>query len=125
MREEDESNIRGGETDMDIYRTRPDTIAIKYDKLYLAVNQLMATIGANGEVDSDHEDVSAVMDALFDIDGGAAQVSDKVTRKAYVCKHCNGIYADDPVSQCDCMEGTGQDFYVGVLEYQTPLGAKT
>jgi hypothetical protein len=24
-------------------------------------------------------------------------------RKVYICKHCEGVYADQPVSSCDCM----------------------
>lgn len=31
-------------------------------------------------------------------------------REAYVCIHCEGVYPDSPVTQCDCLEGTGHDF---------------
>jgi len=41
------------------------------DKLYHAVNTMMATLGANGEITSEHESVIDVMNALHDIDGGA------------------------------------------------------
>lgn len=44
----------------------------------------------------------------------------KVTRMAYICVHCEGVYADGPVSQCDCMKGTGRDFLVGTIEYMVP-----
>lgn len=79
MREEDGSNIRGGWTDMDLYERpttepagcNPGQTNIKYDQLYLAANRLMVIIGAVGSVDSRHDAVSAVMDALHDIDGGA------------------------------------------------------
>jgi len=26
-----------------------------------------------------------------------------VSRDAYICRYCDGVYADEPVSQCDCM----------------------
>lgn len=44
--------------------------------------------------------------------------SDITTRKIFVCKHCEGIYADSPVSQCDCLEGSGSDFIEGFAEYK-------
>ena len=27
-----------------------------------------------------------------------------ITRKIFICNYCEGIYADIPVTQCDCME---------------------
>lgn len=42
----------------------------KYDCLYAATNRLMVILGAVGTVDSQHDAVTAVMDALYDIDGG-------------------------------------------------------
>lgn len=53
----------------------------------------------------------------------ATRLGDKVgtlRRKIFVCLHCEGMYADQPVAQCDCMEGTGHDFVEGVAEYQNP-----
>jgi hypothetical protein len=47
-----------------------NTRATQQDILYHAVNQLMAEIGATGEVDSRHETVQTVMNVLHDIDGG-------------------------------------------------------
>ena len=41
-----------------------------YRPLYDAVNRLMATVGAYGEVTARHPDVTAVMDALHEIDEG-------------------------------------------------------
>lgn len=38
--------------------------------LYNAVNVMMAHLGADGEIDTRHRAVTAVMDALHDIDGG-------------------------------------------------------
>lgn len=40
----------------------------------------------------------------------------KVKRKAFICKNCEGVYADQPVTQCDCLEGA-QEFYEGVILY--------
>lgn len=37
-------------------------------------------------------------------------------RKIFICVHCEGIYADLPVSQCDCMNGSGKDFIEGLAE---------
>lgn len=48
-----------------------------------------------------------------------------VTRKAFVCIHCEGVYADDPVSSCDCMEGSGHDFIEGVIHYQAAAEVKS
>lgn len=50
--------------------------------------------------------------------------ADKITRrKIFVCEHCEGVYPDQPVSQCDCLEGSGADFVEGFAEYlmQKPL----
>lgn len=43
-----------------------------------------------------------------------------VRRKIFVCIHCDMIYPDQPVTQCDCLDGTGHDFVEGVAEYQKP-----
>lgn len=43
-----------------------------------------------------------------------------IRRKIFVCIHCDGIYADNPVSQCDCLEGSGHDFVEGIAEYKMP-----
>ena len=42
----------------------------KFRSLYDAVNTMMAHLGADGEVDTHHQSVSAVMSALHKIDGG-------------------------------------------------------
>lgn len=47
-----------------------DRLNAKYKQLYLAANWLSVIIGVAGSVDSDHGGVSALMDALYDIDGG-------------------------------------------------------
>jgi len=40
-------------------------------------------------------------------------------RKAFICKHCDGVYADEPVTQCDCLVGLeGQEFIEGIIEYK-------
>lgn len=42
----------------------------------------------------------------------------KIKRIAYICIHCEGVYPDHPVTQCDCLEGTGADFVEGIIEYE-------
>lgn len=40
-----------------------------------------------------------------------------VIRKAFICIHCECVYPDEPVTQCDCIKGTGHDFIEGKIEY--------
>jgi hypothetical protein len=42
-----------------------------------------------------------------------------IVRDIYVCIHCDCIYSE-PVSQCDCMEGSGADFVRGYAVYDMP-----
>lgn len=42
-------------------------------------------------------------------------------RKAYICKACEGVYADQPVSQCDCMPEV-DEFIEGKITYAAPQG---
>ena len=42
----------------------------KFDTLYAAANALMVEIGMDGEVDTGNPKIVAVMDALYEIDGG-------------------------------------------------------
>jgi hypothetical protein len=44
-------------------------------------------------------------------------VAKTVRRELYICIHCEGVYADEPVSQCDCLKGTGHDFVKSSCEY--------
>jgi hypothetical protein len=39
-------------------------------KLYHAINDMMCTLGAEGEISTRESEVEAVMDALHEIDGG-------------------------------------------------------
>ncbi len=49
----------------------------------------------------------------------AAQDGRVVQRKAYVCASCEGVYADDPVTQCDCVPD--EDVFIeGVITYAAP-----
>ncbi len=46
-----------------------------------------------------------------------------VRRVAWVCKYCDCVYADDQVSQCDCMGATDKKpphFIKGKIEYSQP-----
>lgn len=44
-------------------------------------------------------------------------VAQTVHRELYICIHCERVYADEPVSQCDCLKGTGHDFVKSSCEY--------
>ena len=46
----------------------------KHKALYVAVNEMMASLGAHGQIEARDERVSAVMDVLHDIDGGVYDV---------------------------------------------------
>jgi hypothetical protein len=43
----------------------------QFERLYNAVNNMLAELGANGEICSLDPKVEIVMDVLFDIDGGS------------------------------------------------------
>lgn len=43
----------------------------------------------------------------------------KVTRAIYICKSCAGAYADEPVSQCDCMPDK-RGFIKSSFTYEIP-----
>ena len=46
-----------------------------------------------------------------------------ITRRAYICKYCEGVYADEPVSSCDCLGhlgGAAPHFIKGKIEYSLP-----
>ena len=40
-----------------------------------------------------------------------------VTRKIYVCKNCDGVYADSPVTECDCQVGVKPKWYITKIAY--------
>jgi len=46
--------------------TSPETL----NALYVAVNEMMVVLGANGQITNRDNVVNRVMDALYDIDGG-------------------------------------------------------
>jgi hypothetical protein len=46
-----------------------------------------------------------------------------VRRAAFICKYCDGVYADEPVTSCDCLGYLGQKpphFIKGKIEYRLP-----
>ena len=47
------------------------------------------------------EKMVAAMQAAIDKWGQPAQETNG--RKVFVCTHCDGVYADQPVTQCDCL----------------------
>lgn len=65
-----------------------DSVPQGWNDLYVAVAHLMAHIGAHGEVDTRHEQVGAVMNALHALDGGvvckrALELHDKLHMPIY------------------------------------------
>lgn len=44
----------------------------------------------------------------------------EIERLAFICVHCEAVYADAPVTQCDCMLGSRHDFIEGVIKYILP-----
>lgn len=50
----------------------------------------------------------------------SAKILTNVHRAAWICKYCDGVYADDPVSSCDCLGADGQPpphFVEGEIKY--------
>lgn len=46
---------------------------------------------------------------------------EQITRKAYICKSCEGVITDAPTTQCDCMEEHSKGpFIEGVVIYPAP-----
>lgn len=46
-----------------------------------------------------------------------------VRRAAFICKYCDGVYADEPVTSCDCLGHLDQKpphFIKGKIEYCLP-----
>jgi hypothetical protein len=44
----------------------------------------------------------------------------KITRKVFICAYCEGIYADEPVAECDCLGGNRkpEDFIESRFSYE-------
>lgn len=57
------------------------------DKLYTAINKLMAELGAKGEITAQHPLVSDVMNVLHEIDGGVPG-SEETNEKWWWCDNC-------------------------------------
>lgn len=53
-----------------------------------------------------------------------AAYDSRVTRKVFVCAGCEGLYGDEPVSQCDCMLEPPQ-FIETTVTYQKSAAATT
>jgi hypothetical protein len=53
----------------------------------------------------------------------AVDVPRIVRRDAFICKYCDGVYADEPVTSCDCLGYLDQEpphFIKGKIEYRLP-----
>ena len=47
----------------------------------------------------------------------AVPIGSAVERKAFICKNCGSVYADEPVTECDCKVGGIHEFYEGTIRY--------
>lgn len=59
----------------------------------------------------------------LDMDAPRRSMKRLVRRAAFICKYCDGVYADKPVTQCDCLGATDQKpphFIEGKIEYRLP-----
>lgn len=45
-------------------------------------------------------------------------IENKIVRDVFVCAYCKFIYADEPVTSCDCM-GSPPRYFKGVASYDT------
>ena len=52
------------------------------------------------------------------VEGTFFPASQNVIRKAFICAGCEGVYADDPVSSCDCLQST--EWIEGQIIYSVP-----
>lgn len=46
-----------------------------------------------------------------------------VRRSAFICKYCDGVYADEPVTSCDCLghyDKNPPHFIKGEIKYRLP-----
>lgn len=50
--------------------------------------------------------------------GKNAALEGMTKRKAYICTNCEGVYADLPVSECDCQVGVESIFKKGFILYK-------
>jgi hypothetical protein len=55
-------------------------------------------------------------------EAASAAPAEMVSRKAYICKGCTVVYADEPVTRCDCMP-TKQEWIEGTILYRSASAA--
>ena len=53
----------------------PNNVDPKWEALYIAVNEMMSPLGAHGNICARDDRVTAVMDALHDLDGGVYDIT--------------------------------------------------
>jgi len=59
----------------------------------------------------------------LDMDAPRRSMKRLVRRAAFICKYCDGVYADEPVTSCDCLGYLDQKpphFIKGKIEYRLP-----
>jgi hypothetical protein len=55
------------------------------------------------------EDVPDATAWVEELRNGDLDMTPQTERDAYICKYCDGVYADDPVTRCDCLGYINQD----------------
>jgi len=67
-----------------------------------------------------HRGLTVHLKSAFECQDLSAKILTNVHRAAWICKYCDGVYADDPVSSCDCLGADGQPpphFVEGEIKY--------
>lgn len=67
-----------------------------------------------------HRGLTVNLKSAFECQDLSAKTLVGVRRTAWICKYCDGVYADDPVSSCDCLGADGQTpphFVEGEIKY--------
>lgn len=76
----------------------------------------IATSYFGGSVEDDGSEASMMYGGLLEMltwlrNTGQLQGDLKPARKVYICAHCQAVYADSPVTRCECLpEGEKQEF---------------
>jgi hypothetical protein len=93
-------------------------LALKHDEL------LSVTLAMRDYIDALPKDLVLPAMPGFDrdwadsvIDREKTDGADITVRKAFICTGCEGVYADEPVSKCDCMPKQNT-FYEGTIHYK-------
>jgi len=88
-------------------------ISFHLDRNCLYLNRGCETVLSDG--------LKALCEAVFEngrIAGSKDYTKGMTKRKAFICVNCEGVYADVPVSECDCQVGVESIFKKGFILYK-------